>query len=396
MWTYSPFGNGNYTSYNHGLINNGASGYTDPLGNLIASGQAFYVQATTAGSVTFLESHKSDSTTPNTQYFGTANKKVLRIKLKDAGNANSVLDEATVRFCAMGTSVYDRNWDALSLSSGAQTLATLKGTSKLAIASRPENLLIDTVKLFMESNTAGSYQLCFAGIDALGTMVTLRDKFLQQDLDLTSVPDYSFNVTSDSSSKGGNRFEVVFKNTAPLSVSFINVAASKVENGVAVEWKVGKETNLAAYQVERSTDVKEFATIANIMATGAADYRSIDVTLPKTANVVYYRVRATEQGGATTLSKTVKIVLATQEVQDELFSIYPNPVQDKLNVTLGTAGGNAQLKLVDMKGKTVLNNLTVLAGNENSFDVKELPAGIYIAEMTDRNGTKTIKRIVKN
>lgn len=128
MWTYSPWGNGNYSTYSNGIFTNAASGYDDNNGERLASGQAFFVESSgKSASVLFQENHKVDSAIPNFAYFGAGNSALIRVGLRNL--SDSLLDEAVVRFNALGSRTISTDWDAASLSKARQTLAFLNKTS---------------------------------------------------------------------------------------------------------------------------------------------------------------------------------------------------------------------------------------------------------------------------
>ena len=399
MWTYSPFGSGNYTTYSAGAIANAATGYDNTTGDRIASGQAFFVEATPAGSngtITFQESHKASGAIPNTQYFGTPSNKLLRISLQ--GNANALLDEVIIRFNQAGTkTTYNPNWDAESFNAGSQVLTTIKGTRALAIATLPDSLAIDTAQLGVSSNSSGNFQLSFSdygGLDST-TSITLLDKFLGISQNIRTNPVYPFNVTADTASQGTHRFEVVFRGANPLPVSFINVSATQNTAGVSIKWKAAQAQGIVSYEVERSTDGSNFTTIALAKPTATATYTIEDADIP-TATTLYYRIQAVGKDGTIKYSNVASLI--THNSSLITINIYPNPVQDKLNITLGNAAnGNYNVHILSALGKIVYSNaITTVTECKLSLDASNLAGGVYVIELIDEKGIKRLGKFVKN
>ena len=90
-----------------------------------------------------------------------------------------------------------------------------------------------------------------------------------------------------------------------------------------------------------------------------------------------------------------------KNTQNELsVNVYPNPVSDKLNVTVSLAkAGAASLRVVDITGREVMNQMYAALGagaQKLSLDVNHLPNGLYTVEIlaNDQRGvTKfTIKK----
>ncbi len=395
MWSYSPFGNGNYTTYSSGTLVNGATGFDGVSGDYIASGQAFFVQAANpianSAAVTFNESHKISNVVPNTRYFGTASNQLLRIGLNST--ANNRLDEIVVRFRGDGTSSYNPQIDAASLNAGNQVLVALKGGNKVAIATLPQKIVNETAQLGVASTTSGTYRLAFRDYEGLDktTSIVLVDKFLNKTQDIRLNQQYDFNVTSDTASQGNNRFEVIFKGGSTLPVNFTNVTATENTEGVEVNWKVATEKSIAEYKVERSIDATNFTTIATTKATGANSY-TIEDGKPITATS-YYRIKAIGNDGTSSYSQTAKLITHSSS----FITIYPNPVQDKLNITLNNViGGNYKIRILSATGMEVIGKSEVTAiGNTITLPANSLAGGVYVVELTDATGFKQLKNFVK-
>ena len=399
MWTYSPFGIGNYTTYSNGIIANAATGFDNTNGDRIASGQAFFVEATQAGSngtVTFQESHKVSAGIPNTQYFGTTSNKLLRVSLQST--SNSLLDEVVLRFNAQGTkSTYNPEWDAESFDNSSQVIKIVKAGMSLSIATLPDSLAVDTAQLDVTSTSNGTFQLSFSdyqGIDP-ATKITLLDNFLGTTQDVRTNPVYVFNVTSNTASQGSSRFQVVFSGASPLPVSFANISATKNTDGVAVQWSMANQSNIGSYNVERSDDGTNFSDIASTKATTASAYSIEDANIPTTATTMYYRIKSIGNDGSTKYSSIAKLTIHNSHLT--ALTIFPNPVQDKLNITFGTAtNGTYKVRIITVAGVEALNKAGIAANaNTISIDASSLASGLYMIELTDAKGNKQLEKFVK-
>ncbi len=395
MWTYSPYGNGNYTTYSNGLVTNAASGYDNTTGDYLASGQAFFVEANTGGSVTFSESHKIGSTIPNTQYFGTSNLKLVRIGLK--ATDNTLLDEAIIRFNNNGSKNYVANWDAVSFGGGAQTVAITKAARKLAIATFAEPTINDSIPFVVSSTANGTYRLSFADYQDLDSnmAIELRDNYLGTQQNVRSNTTYDFSITADSLSKGNNRFVLLFKPTGTLPVSFTKVSATLNRNSAAIKWSTAREVNIRSYEVERSLDARAFSKVAQVVATVANSYEVYDVQLPE-ASTWYYRIKAIESNGTALYSNIVKLSRSNLETA---ITIFPNPVKERLNITLAAATANATygVKVFTVAGKQVFTQTGLQAnGNQISIDATNLASGLYLVELTNAQGESWKQKFIKN
>ena len=364
MWTYSPFGNGNYTTYSSGIITNGTTGFDNTNGNYIASGQAFFVQANTTGNVTFQESHKTNGTIPNAQYFGTTNNKLIRVGLKSNADS-SLLDEIVVRFDNNGTKGYNPSCDAASFNSGNQVLVSLKEGERLAIASYPDSVSADTLQLGIRSVSTGIFQLIFSGLEEIDSSktITLRDKYLGVNQEIRNNQSYSFSITSDTNSYGNSRFDIILGGgNNLLPVNFTSISATQNNTGVAVKWSVANETGIAFYSIERSNDGNHFTEIATTKPIGTTAFSVEDKNIPTNANTFYYRIKSISEDGSYGYSLNAK--LTTNRLPLTTISIFPNPLTGKtLNAQFSnTTAGKYVVRIYTILGEKVEEQTIVHEG----------------------------------
>jgi len=301
-----------------------------------------------------------------------------------------------VRFKSNGSNEYNSYYDAVSFDAGSQVLVALKGNTKLAISTLLDDAVAKSASLGVSSATTGSFQLVFSqfdGIDA-SKSITLVDNYLKTTQDIRATQTYIFSVTSDTASYGNNRFELLFGAGDPLPVSITSVSATKNSTGVAINWSVASQLNIANYEVERSTDGSTFSSIANEKATAKTAYSVEDKNIPTTASTLYYRIKSIGEDGSYKYSTITKLIIHNSS----LITIYPNPVQSVINVTIGTAtNGTYTVRILTVAGKEVMSRGGVVAnGNTLSLNASSLAAGVYMLELTDKLGNKQMEKFVKN
>jgi hypothetical protein len=170
----------------------------------------------------------------------------------------------------------------------------------------------------------------------------------------------------------------------PMPVKLTQLQAKPLNDNTAqVKWQTAYEYNSAKFVVQRSMDKVKWSTRGEVKSQGnsssTTNYQfSDDVT--GLSNTVYYRLVQVDLDGTTTTSKTVSVVLS-KAVQASL-QVYPNPANDKLNVT----GLTGKAIVYDITGKQQLEILT-----DGEVNIAHLPAGIYFL----RSANETVK-IVKH
>lgn len=180
----------------------------------------------------------------------------------------------------------------------------------------------------------------------------------------------------------------------PLPVHFINVKATRNNTGTKVEWTNLTEEQTDHYEIERSSDGRNYAKAGEVMARvnsgQRATYDWLDISFLNSS--VLYRIKAVSSNGNYTYSSIVKI----DPTQQAEFIIYPNPVEgNKLTIQTGNTGtGKYLAELFDMNGRKIQSQLFV--NNGASFSqVIDLPAnikpGIYTMRFSGNNlkGLKT-------
>ncbi len=84
---------------------------------------------------------------------------------------------------------------------------------------------------------------------------------------------------------------------------------------------------------------------------------------------------------------------------DKSITIAPNPIQGTMNFTIGDNAlsqiESFSYQLIDISGK-VITKATALRSKEVSVDAADLPVGVYILNITTKNGAVLNRRIMKN
>jgi hypothetical protein len=77
------------------------------------------------------------------------------------------------------------------------------------------------------------------------------------------------------------------------------------------------------------------------------------------------------------------------------FSAYPNPAESLLNIRFDDAGSSRQVRLVDLLGREVYNEVS--DKSQLNINVKAFPKGMYLIEITDQNSNaRQVSRIMVN
>lgn len=96
-----------------------------------------------------------------------------------------------------------------------------------------------------------------------------------------------------------------------------------------------------------------------------------------------------------TLTYILQVIPASlEELELQNINIFPNPTSELINVSINSHHIYSY-SLTDINSKQVLSGH--LIGNITNFSIKEIPCGLYILEIKDRNGKVQITNpIIKN
>jgi hypothetical protein len=156
-------------------------------------------------------------------------------------------------------------------------------------------------------------------------------------------------------------------------------------------WVTATEQNNRGFEVERSSNGREFETIGFV--TGANNsqiektYQFVDNQPIRGAN--YYRLRQIDFDGRSSTSKVIRVMTAMGGV----FTVAPNPVHDHniaITVSDNDTESDIQLALFGMDG-TLIRTQQFAPATQLNWYLPELPAGVYTLRVNGGSAVRIIK-----
>jgi secreted PhoX family phosphatase len=167
---------------------------------------------------------------------------------------------------------------------------------------------------------------------------------------------------------------------ATLPVNFTDFKVTAENNTAVINWSVSNVVNHAYFEIERSTDGRNFEKIYienKVLANGVSSTLNyVDINVPA-APLVYYRVKQVSNNGELHYSEIKSI---KQAIKDAEVTVYPNPAKEILNIGYTASGANAvTLSVVDGLGRTVLSESRTIQAGKNllNMDIHKLNKGVY-------------------
>lgn len=213
--------------------------------------------------------------------------------------------------------------------------------------------------------------------------------------DIQALADQVFVLYVDNFSHSGQAFTLDWQlgpgsslDCTVLPVELLDLAATPRDRVIDVDWATATEHNSDHFVVERSAGDLVFAPIGQMPAAGQStqrvDYRFTDPFPLNGFN--YYRLRQVDLNGATELSQTV---VAIMDGTNGMPVLFPNPVEDVLNI--GWSGDETTVRILvrDATGRTVASGIPGTAqGGVLQLPVAHLARGCYSVAIAVAHGVE--------
>ncbi len=181
----------------------------------------------------------------------------------------------------------------------------------------------------------------------------------------------------------------------PLPLSLLSFAGAAENKKAVLSWQTTNETCCSHYELQRSSDGKNFEPVATITAKitpGTSQYLHTDDLFFFLSNTVYYRLKIIGINGSFRYSSQVTISLKTANAA---ITAWPMPFNNQLNVQYNSEeNGNVKMIIRNINGGELLKmNAIVKKGNNSIFiyQAQTLPAGTYLLTLSNGAKAATIK-----
>lgn len=173
---------------------------------------------------------------------------------------------------------------------------------------------------------------------------------------------------------------------APVELSFFE--ATYKHQAAYLTWQTQTETNNAYFEIEHSSDGRTFETLHKIEGAGNSTHpQSYSYRHDKMAEGAnYYRLTQVDFNGSFEYSEVVSLIHKTTSI-----SLYPNPVQDRLNVQLEQDMSIKVMRIYNNQGQL----LETISTASTSIDVADLESGLYWLSIVFDNGEELSRRFLK-
>lgn len=159
-------------------------------------------------------------------------------------------------------------------------------------------------------------------------------------------------------------------------------------NRIRLNWRAENQEILDHFVVERSNDGIDFNSVGFV--SSGSDHNTGVFSFPHSGSgsgTEYFRLLEVFKDSSFSYSSVLKVATSSE---NESISLYPNPVQDKLNVSLPVSGRPEKIQIFDHAGQLV-KEVDVLGRDKVEINTGDLPAGLYWIE----TGSETTKNRIR-
>lgn len=170
-----------------------------------------------------------------------------------------------------------------------------------------------------------------------------------------------------------------------LSISVLN------NNGYAkLSWETCNEVNVKNFEIEKSADARNFSTIASVAAkNGNCNNSYVYADTKSLSGTAYYRIKTVDNDGVQTYSGIVSI--GGKAVVS--INVFPNPAVNNITLSHPQALAEAFVQIIDMNGKTVLQQKLQSGAVQTSMEVSKLGRGHYTIIFSNANDQQSLRFI---
>ena len=181
-----------------------------------------------------------------------------------------------------------------------------------------------------------------------------------------------------------------------LPVRFADFKVRYENQQSKLSWSTASELNNDRFEVERSNDGKLFSSIGSVKGAGTATqanhYTYSDLEIFSEIGYLYYRIKQVDFNGDFNYSEIQSVKVPLLQASD--ISYYPNPVTDKLMVSVKKPSDRVHYSLTDVSGRLVFKHSDKYTADPLEVNLTTVPSGVYILSVTSGNKVYN-ERIVK-
>ncbi len=174
----------------------------------------------------------------------------------------------------------------------------------------------------------------------------------------------------------------------PIPVTLGDITGKICNNTAVIEWNTYSESGARNFELEKSSDGRNFNMIKSIASTGNSNsiknYSYVDNDLPKNEEIIYYRLKMIDLDGRFDYSKVIMLKHALSIYIDKC---YPDVIDKygKVNINMvSNKEQKAYIAVYSINGIKIHEKVQLLSKGMNAFMINgfnKANAGVYIIKI---------------
>ena len=165
------------------------------------------------------------------------------------------------------------------------------------------------------------------------------------------------------------------------------------QGNVLLQWQTANEVSVSHFNIQRSLNGRDFVNIGKVSANNKSynEYQFIDdgqqSTVDGGLSTIYYRIESVDKDGYKDYSE----IKSVDRRPSTVFSVYPNPARDVVNVVSKQLIKN--IMIANLYGANLLEYSSI---NNNNYQIglSSLASGIYWLIVTLKDGSIQTQKII--
>lgn len=225
------------------------------------------------------------------------------------------------------------------------------------------------------------------GADRKNETIKLGGKVKFNENDAVAITGLSYASKNTGTAPAG------FVYAMTLPVKFVSFYATSQNNSVLLSWATAEEKENSHFEIEKSTDGREWKTMGVVFGNGTSSqlnkYSYTDKSTKAATN--YYRIRQVDING-TAVYSVVKVISETKAASS--VSIFASNGKNIVINMNSEARENMQVTVLNSNGQVVNRQTVANASYQVTVPMNTVPAGLYIVQVSDKNGWSEVKKVV--
>lgn len=196
---------------------------------------------------------------------------------------------------------------------------------------------------------------------------------------------------SDAAGNNGTSASYSISWNSPLPVTLTSFTAVKEGSISVLNWETTSEINSDHFQIQRSSDAKNWVEIGTVYATGEgrslSTYSFHDNSPLQGSNL--YRLKMIDKDGSFSYSRIRELNFAN----GIKVYVYPNPVSSTLYFGGFTSLSLKEIHIYNVRGQLIFKSTTI---SEPGIDVKHFLPGMYLLKTIFTDGTVSNQKFAVN